>query len=154
MRVLVADDDNDDFLILSDVFSSMDGEMKLDRATDGAQLIKYLYENVQSANGLPDVVILDLNMPKVDGMQALSVLRKEEAFKNIPVFVYTTSSDREQADRCRRSGANACFVKSCNYDTIRSFAEFVIRWASRNDNLNEPDGSGNANRKPSSVWFR
>ena len=91
--LLYAEDDVDDFESLQDALEQLTDRYELVQAKNGTEVI-YLLQNGLFQK-LPCLIILDLNMPVMDGKEVLSWLKKEEHYKNIPVMVFTTSSREE-----------------------------------------------------------
>ena len=105
-RFLVIDDDSDDRELFSEALASVDPAIVCDQATDGAEALKRLTsEEIDQ----PDIVFLDINMPVMNGWQFLTLLKSEDRYKNIPVIVYTTSSNLK--DKLIADGLGAlCFI--------------------------------------------
>ena len=89
--VLYADDDNDDLQLLKDAFSQYSKEVDLVTALDGRQALSFL-ENLPETAPEPCLIILDINMPKINGKEVLVRIRQLERFKEIPVILFTTST--------------------------------------------------------------
>ena len=90
--ILLVDDDPDDLFLLSDAIKSINPQCELVEAYDGdaaLALLKKLYNREE----VPDLIVLDINMPIMDGRELLTHLKKSKPFKDIPVVVYTTSSN-------------------------------------------------------------
>jgi CheY-like chemotaxis protein len=107
-------------------------------ARDGEEALDYLYHRGSFASrpdGLPCVVLLDLKMPKVDGMEVLRIMKTDPALKNIPVVMLTSSREEQDLVRSYHAGVNAYVVKPVDFnqfvDSIRQLGFF---WAI----LNEP----------------
>jgi CheY-like chemotaxis protein len=105
-RFLVIDDDSDDRELFSEALASVDPEIVCDQATDGAEALKRL--TTQEIDK-PDIVFLDINMPVMNGWQFLTRLKSEDQYKNIPVIVYTTSSNQKDKLIADNLGA-LCFI--------------------------------------------
>jgi CheY-like chemotaxis protein len=93
--ILYAEDDQDDFEILKDALLQQTDRFNLIRAQNGTEVISYL--DIQS----PGLIVLDLNMPVMDGKQALKWLKEHEDYKKIPVMIFTTSSREEDLKLCK-----------------------------------------------------
>ncbi len=91
--ILVAEDDNDDFFILQKVFHKYCATAKVRRVHDGEELSQHL-----EANDAPTMIVLDLNMPKRDGREALKDISTDPRLKSIPVVVLTTSNSKSDKD--------------------------------------------------------
>lgn len=90
--ILLVDDDPDDLFLLTDAIKSINPHCGLIEAYDGdAALV--LLEELCSRNEVPDLIVLDINMPIMDGRELLTQLKSREVYKDIPVVVYTTTSN-------------------------------------------------------------
>ena len=87
--VLYADDDDDDREFVAEAFQHYEEHIELITFTDGVDMLSYINKQPQPH---PCLVILDINMPKVDGKDTLRLLRQKPGYENIPVVVFTTSS--------------------------------------------------------------
>lgn len=137
--VLVADDDQDDVLLLTDSLTAAGLSCDLRHVADGEALTDYLwrrgaYEAVDTAPH-PDLVFLDLNMPKKDGREALREIRDDPRLRGLPVVVLSTSSDRHDIDECYALGATSYFVKPHEYSRwvalMRAVRTYWFEFASR-----------------------
>ncbi len=117
-RLVMADDDDDDFFIIRQAFEELGLLYDLKHVRNGKELMDYL-----SGPGLqmPDLVLLDINMPLVNGFQALEMMRNTTACAQVPVFIYSTSVDSEDKQRCIGLGANAFFTKAYTYKKVLAF---------------------------------
>jgi CheY-like chemotaxis protein len=84
---------------------------------DGQELIDYLNNQVKNAKGSPkpQIVLLDLNMPRLDGREALQRIKDDEALKKMPVVILTTSKNPEDVQSAYRLGASSFFAKPSDY---------------------------------------
>jgi CheY-like chemotaxis protein len=107
-------------------------------ARDGAEALDYLYHRgkfAAHANGLPVVVLLDLKMPKVDGLEVLRVMRSDEHLKFIPVVMITSSREEQDLIQSYKLGVNAYVVKPVDFQKfIESVRQLGFFWAV----INEP----------------
>jgi CheY-like chemotaxis protein len=97
MNILIVDDDEDDRLLLAEALNEVQPDVNCLTAGNGEEALKFLRLTGCSK---PDIIFVDLNMPRFNGLQCLRELKKDELLQNIPVIVYTTSklhTDREQA---------------------------------------------------------
>lgn len=97
--ILLVDDDPDDVFLLSDAFKAVNPFCEIVEAYDGdaaLQLLDELYERKE----VPDLIVLDINMPVLDGREVLRVLKRSERYKEIPIVVYTTSSNTFDKMHC------------------------------------------------------
>lgn len=105
--IFVADDDEDDLYLLRFAFQQNLPQCHLEIASDGEALIKLL----KKANTRPCLIILDLNMPVMDGFEVLQWLRANPAYKQTPIVVLTTSQNESDRHRALTLGANAFITK-------------------------------------------
>ena len=88
--------------------------------------MRYL-ERCLSENNLPKVIILDLNMPRLNGKQTLRHIKGEEALKDIPVVIYSTSLNPREKEECMTLGAHAYVIKPASYkDSIETANSFFM----------------------------
>lgn len=93
MIILYADDDNEDQEVFAEIILRINPEIKILRAKNGLKAIEIL-----SGNEMPDLIFLDLNMPLLNGYQALHQIRKNDKFKNTDVIICSTSGYRKTFD--------------------------------------------------------
>ena len=125
--IFVAEDDEDDQFLLRSAFADTGMACKLVFFSDGEQLINELALTEKR----PTLVLLDLNMPIMDGFQTLRLLRNNDAYKTIPVLVLTTSSQREDVSLAYSMGANSFIIKPHQYaDLTRTVEQLQQFWLS------------------------
>lgn len=105
----MADDDAEDRELFADALQRLAPDASLISVRDGAEAIAYLEKN--KGGSIPDLVILDYNMPHVNGPQVLDWLCAREVFNGIAKFVWSTAAQREYIDDCKAKGALQYFVK-------------------------------------------
>ena len=121
--ILVAEDDPDDRLIIRAAFEAGGISNLVHFVKDGEELIEYLKEKVHSFEGLsPHVLVLDLNMPRIDGRKALKEIRQNPDLDHLQVVVLTTSNARRDRDYCSRLGISSYMIKPSDFD---GFLDFV-----------------------------
>src|SRR4051812_22738909 len=106
LKIFIADDDKDDFIFLKDAFNEMGEKCSLIHVENGLDLVNTLMA-CEKKNQLPDLIILDINMPKIDGVTALEVIRNIDKLKHIPVFMHSTTNNEAQIKKCYELGANS-----------------------------------------------
>ena len=89
--VFYADDDLDDLELVKDAFAQYASDVEVLTATDGSKALSYL-SNLKNQDTIPCLIILDVNMPIIDGKEALLRLREMEPFRDVPIVLFTTSS--------------------------------------------------------------
>ena len=122
ITILVADDDPDDCLLVSKAFKASRLCNDLRFASDGEDLMDYLYErgNYEEPGQAPrpGLILLDLNMPRKDGREALKEIKADPALREIPVVVLTTSKDDEDILRSYNLGANSYITKPVTFEGL------------------------------------
>jgi CheY-like chemotaxis protein len=120
--VLMAEDDEDDCLFVKDAISRNGRSPDLRLVEDGFELLDYLHCRGKYADPSlapqPDLILLDLNMPRKDGREALKEIKSDPKLKRVPVVVLTASSERVDIDRCYNMGASSYIVKPLTFDDL------------------------------------
>ena len=117
-KILYADDDSDDRFFLNESILSNGLNANLVFVSNGQEAISYIE---QTPEPLPSLVILDLNMPKMNGKETLSYLKSHPRYQDIPVIILSTSQNTDEMKACTAQGALSYFVKPvqlAGYDTI------------------------------------
>lgn len=109
---LIVDDDAEDQEIFEIALHEAAPGIELLRAENGAQAISLL--RASAAGDLPELIFLDLNMRQMDGRECMAELQKEKTLKEIPVMIYSTSSDGREMDELLRLGAKRFITKPSN----------------------------------------
>lgn len=119
--ILIVDDDLDDCLLLQEALQENMVASKVCFKHDGEQLLYYL----QHCQHLPGLILLDLNMPRKDGREALAEIKGNLHWRSIPIVVLTTSDATEDVQQSYNSGANAFITKPSSYTGLVSMAQSV-----------------------------
>ena len=116
-KILLVDDNPDHAELIIDVFEEDNANIKTKviLKKDGKEAIDYFQYEMQSQVSL---VILDLNLPKVHGMEVLKFIKKNSKYCSIPVIILSTSSDHKTIDEAYENGANGYFVKPISYEGL------------------------------------
>ena len=113
LLIYLVDDDDDDRLLLQEAFRQHPSTCTIQEFEDGQYVIDYL--GTTTTDEFPNLILLDLNMPRMNGFDTLRVLRKHREWKMIPVAILTTSDDPSDRQRSKELGADAYMVKPPNY---------------------------------------
>ena len=119
--ILMADDDPDDRMMMKEALEENNFSHSLHFVEDGEELLDYLHRRGKFVNeGMltPSLILLDLNMPKVDGREALNHIKSHVSFKRIPVIVLTTSRAQEDIIKTYDLGVNSFISKPVHYDDL------------------------------------
>ncbi|MBL7913031.1 MAG: response regulator [Bacteroidia bacterium] len=109
LHLLLADDDTDDRFFFDKALKVLPISSDLNTVEDGAKLMVYLAEN---STQLPDVLFLDLNMPRKNGSECLEEIKRNPLLKDLPVIIYSTSLHEDVADVLYKNGAHYYIRKS------------------------------------------
>lgn len=114
--ILMADDDKDDQLLIRDALADSLVLSNLRIVNDGVELIDYLRGvNESTAGNQPDLILLDLNMPRMDGREALATIKADPLMRRIPVIILTTSKTEEDMVKSYDLGAASYLSKPVTY---------------------------------------
>lgn len=136
IHIILADDDEDDRLFFTDAFSELKISSKVQTFNDGVELMNYL--NSEDSI-LPQILFLDLNMPKKNGIEALHEIKANPRFNDIAVAIYSTSSSEEHIEETFVSGANIYIKKPSDFNTLKKVLSDVvtINWQYHTSGLNK-----------------
>ncbi len=120
ITILMADDDEDDRLMTKEAFEEAKLANKLSFVEDGEELMDYLYRRDKygdpGTSPRPGLILLDLNMPRKDGREALREIKADEDLRQIPIVVLTTSKAEEDIYRSYDLGVNSFITKPVSFE--------------------------------------
>jgi CheY-like chemotaxis protein len=123
LHILLVDDDEDDRKILREAIESVRVDHALHNIEDGQKLMEYL----ANCNGnTPDLIFLDLNMPRKTGMECLLEIRANQKFNDTVIAMYSTSSTEKDIDNTFLAGANIYITKPNNYEVLQRIVADVL----------------------------
>lgn len=132
-KILLVEDNPDDVELTVRAFHKNNLLNKIDVVRDGVEAIKYLEETTD----LPAVVLLDLNLPKVNGLEVLRFIRGNEATKLLPVVILTSSREERDLVESYKLGANSFVRKPVDFDHFMSAVkELGLYWLLLNETPN------------------
>ena len=102
--ILWADDDADDLMLIREVLEVNSHQHEIIEVSNGKEVLNYLAE-AKANHHLPCLIILDMNMPVLNGKDTLMILKSKEEFRSIPVVIFTTSSSEMDRMFCKKYGA-------------------------------------------------
>ncbi len=139
LTVLVAEDDEDDKLLIIKAFARSLPKENVICVEDGEALIQYLKREAPfdkpEENPLPDIILLDLNMPRKDGKAALAEIKNNEILKKIPVIIFTTSNLKDDIDISYELGGNSFITKPNTFEGLIKVTEEIERYWAKTVNL-------------------
>jgi two-component system, response regulator len=115
--ILIVDDSLDDFEATKRAFSRANLRNAIQHCESGEEALAYLRDETK---GKPGIILLDLNMPGLDGRKTLEVIKRTQSLKSIPVVVLTTSNDERDVKACYELGANTFIQKPVDFDGLIS----------------------------------
>lgn len=129
--ILLVEDDELDVISVTRSLKKMESDYELHTAYNGIEALALMKA---PPNLRPDVILLDLNMPRMNGLEFLKILRKDDELKHIEVFVMTTSADSIDREDTTALGISGYIIKPLNYtdntkrpDSMESFVQFHLR---------------------------
>lgn len=127
--ILIAEDDPDDRELIKEAFAEAGVEEGLRFVNDGAELMEYLQRSGAYTQTIdapaPDLILLDLNMPRMDGREALRQIKSDPHLRSIPVVALTTSSAEEEVTRSYADGVNSFVTKPVSYRKLVEHVQMI-----------------------------
>ncbi len=127
-KILLVEDDELDVISVGRTLKQFGSDYELLTAYNGIEALQILKGNI------PDVILLDLNMPKMNGIEFLKVLRKDEKLRDLKVFIMTTSAEMADRTMTESLGISGYIIKPLNYndntkrpDSMEAFVQFHLR---------------------------
>jgi len=123
LNIVIAEDDEDDYLLIAEALKKEGNIGFINWAKDGEELLNYLddCDKFDNTSGkIPHLIILDLNMPKKDGREALNEIKTHPKYKSIPVIILTTSQADADISQAYQLGANSFIQKPFKYTDFKS----------------------------------
>jgi CheY-like chemotaxis protein len=131
IEVLLVEDDPGDVLLIQEAFADNKVRNRLHSVSDGVDALRFLRREGEYADApRPDLILLDLNLPRKDGREVLAEVKTDERLRQIPVVVLTTSKLEEDVLRSYQLHANAYVTKPVDFDrfieVVRQIDEFFV----------------------------
>jgi len=125
LKILLIEDDPDDIELMQDALRSRSLDVHLDTIKQGDLVLPFL----EKSDSHPNVIVLDLNLPKMHGREVLNTLKSSLKLKYIPVIILTTSSAKREMDYCLENGASEYLIKPVTMDGFSKVVNSIIRIA-------------------------
>jgi len=122
MNVLYADDDVDDREIFCEAINEINPAIKVVLGTDGEETLEIL--SVQKE--LPNLIFLDINMPRMDGIECLVKLKSDPRLRDIPVIIYSTTSSESAQSKMALLGASDFILKGYSFESIKKSLHKIL----------------------------
>ena len=124
LHILLADDDKDDRFFFKMALDSLNIPTQLVAVVDGEKLMEFLAEN---ADQLPDVLFLDLNMPRKNGFECLSEIKSDPLLKHLPVIIFSTSFELEVVNLLFKNGAQFFMRKPAEFSQLKKIIQQTVQ---------------------------
>lgn len=122
-KLLLADDDSDDAGLFCEALLEVCPDASCFLANDGNEVLDKLPDMTE----LPDLIVLDVNMPLMDGWECLTLLKSNPEYQDIPVILYSTSSRPQDNQRARDLGAIFFYTKPEKFGDLKKFLKMVVQ---------------------------
>ena len=130
--ILLVEDSDEDYMAFTRALRDTAVTVSLPRCTRGEEALDYLYRRGRFAEPTnaprPALVLLDLNLPGLDGRELLTMIKEDEHLKSIPVVIVTTSHNPRDVEWCYQHGANSYQVKAIGYEQFRSAMRLLVEY--------------------------
>lgn len=136
LNIMLADDDEDDRLFFREAFEEVKIKTDITTFINGIELMNYLSN---PDNPLPDIIFLDLNMPRKSGLECLKEIRNNERLRQLSVAIYSTSSSEKDIEDTFVQGANVYIKKPSDFSKLKKILSDVvnINWQYITNGLNK-----------------
>ncbi|TGV00660.1 response regulator [Flavivirga rizhaonensis] len=129
LKILLIEDDMIEVMKLNRVISSLGLKHNIIEAHNGEEALKILEKKYE----LPHIILLDLNMPKINGLEFLAILKKDERLRHIPAIILTTSNNQKDLLECYKLGIAGYVLKPLKYEDYVTKIENLLAYWSINE---------------------
>lgn len=129
LSILLAEDNADHAELIIDSLKDFNIGNQVEHVGNGEELVEYLQSRSHDKNLLPDLVLLDLKMPRMDGKTALKKIKQDPVLRSLPVLVVTTSANQAEIEECYNFGANSYITKPLRFEELnRKIRDLNLYW--------------------------
>ena len=125
IEILLIEDNDGDARLIQEALTESKIFNNLNRLSNGSDALKYLLEHKQNHKGLPDIILLDLNLPGIDGREILSTIKKDEQLKQIPVVILTSSNLNNDIKKSYEMHANCYITKPLDLEQFNHVVQSI-----------------------------
>jgi two-component system, chemotaxis family, response regulator Rcp1 len=126
IQILLVEDNEGDILLTLEAFKEIKANNSIAVVKDGEEAIEFLKRQGQYTNSItPHLILLDINMPKLNGIEVLEFIKKDERLKKIPVVMLTTSSSEADIAACYEKSANCYITKPLDFGKFLNVVEAI-----------------------------
>lgn len=125
LNIILADDDNDDCLLFREAIEELSVPVDLSIVHDGVELMKNLVDN---STALPDVLFLDLNMPRKNGVECLNEIKNNPELERLPIIIFSTGFESGIANQLYEAGARYYIRKPSDFSSLKKLISQVLTY--------------------------
>lgn len=133
LKVLLIEDDEIEVMKFNRVLSTLGLNHKITKAYNGEEALEIL----KNKNDIPDIIILDLNMPKINGIEFLKILKNDKYLRYIPAIILTTSNNHREILDCYKTGIAGYVLKPLKYEDYVIRVENILKYWSTNELISQ-----------------
>ena len=127
VNVLLIEDNHADIRIIKEIFKEFNTKINMETVTNGVEALKFLNKEHKYENSInPNLILLDLNIPLMDGFEVLKEIKNNDKLKNMPIIILTTSHSKEDYLKAQKLQADCFITKPLNYDEYNSFLQHIM----------------------------
>ena len=130
-KIVMIDDDPDDQIFYERLFKEQDKELKFEAYSS----VESFLEQYIDSDDKPNLILLDLNMPRIGGIDLIRSVNVEKGFRNSPIIVLTTSSSPLDMEDCKKLGVQSYFIKPLNYEDCKELTSVIYQYWFKYNNL-------------------
>lgn len=125
-RLLLVEDNLADARLIRWAIGEANAPVQLEMVTNGQEALEFLSKARQESALTPDVMLVDLNLPKIDGLELLKQVKASEDFYDIPIVIFSTSHRADDRERCLKSRATAFYTKPSDLDAFEAMVRRLV----------------------------
>jgi CheY-like chemotaxis protein len=126
IHILLAEDEDIHSLIIQKAFNALDDQnFSIHLVTDGEAVLEFISN---ASKPSPDLILMDLKLPKLDGFDLLQEIRQNPRTKSIPVIILTSSARQQDLKKCYELGCNSYIVKPMNFNKFKEIIHYVYKY--------------------------
>jgi len=126
IQILLVEDNEGDIVLTLEALKEMKVKNTVTVVKDGVEAIEFLKNQIQAVDcTMPNLILLDINMPKLNGIEVLEFIKKDEKFRKIPVVMLTTSSSQADISACYDKYANCFITKPLDFGKFMDVVEAI-----------------------------
>ncbi len=140
-NILLIEDDDDHAEVMEFYIKEVAGNVTLNRIEDGEKAIQFIRGNEDNFNALPNLILLDLKLPKFDGHEILREIKSSPLLKQIFVIIFTSSNSDKDVETALKNHANSYIVKPVELNGFREIVELIVKYWKSNERIRDKGGS-------------